>query len=608
MSTEPGSATTNEAPERISAVGVLRRGIAATPELRPGLRWSIALAVLTAFWRLVVPIAVQQVLDRGIRGGHLDLSFVAKASLIAIVAVVVLTVAIQWLRIRLTVVAEDVLWALRTRAFGHVHRLSIAAHSESKTGTLVARVTSDIETLSQFAAWGAMSWVVNIGTILVTLVVLFVYSPMLAAVIVAVLLPVLPIMRTVQRRQLAAYDDVRDSVSATMSTLSEAASGLGVIRSYGATERFRQRIQAAIDGQLQSQLKARFYFAMMFPVTDLFGGFVLGAVAGVALWWGPSHGLQIGVASAVLLLASQLMQPIAEIGEVLDQTQTAISGWNKVLGLLDEPIELIEPEPGVPLASTGALSVELRDLSFAYGDGRPVLDSINLSIPAGAKVAIVGETGSGKSTMAKLLVRLADPRTGVVEIGEVPLAEASPPSRRDRIRLVPQDGFLFDISVAENAALGMPGATRDDVAAAFDRLGLSDWVAGLPDGLDTNVGDRGGALSVGERQFVALARAELGDPGLLILDEATSSIDPESEQRLSAALHRLAEGRTMVSVAHRLATAEAADWVVVVDRGRIAQMGTHDELVEQGGIYGHLHNSWIGNTRAGQAPDHLGQV
>jgi putative ABC transport system ATP-binding protein len=240
---------------------------------------------------------------------------------------------------------------------------------------------------------------------------------------------------------------------------------------------------------------------------------------------------------------------------------------------------------------------------FAYRSGDEVLRGIDLHLAAGSAVAIVGETGSGKTTIAKLLCRLADPTSGQVRIGGVDLRTVDPTSRRSAVRMVPQDGFLFDTTLAENVRVGRADASDDDLRAAFTTLGLGAWLDDLPGGLAAEVGERGTNLSVGERQLVALARAQLGDPGLLILDEATSSVDPETEQALTEALDRLAAGRTVVSIAHRLSTAEAADLVVVVDAGEIVEVGRHADLVAQGGVYASLYASWLGNTRVVEVDD-----
>ena len=289
-----------------------------------------------------------------------------------------------------------------------------------------------------------------------------------------------------------------------------------------------------------------------------------------------------------------ILGPIAELGEILDQTQTAIAGWAKVLDLLDRPIDLVDPVPGLTLPP-GPLAVRVDEVGFSYRTGRPVLRGVSVDIPAGASVAIVGETGSGKTTFAKLLTRLADPGSGTVEVGGRRLDAVSAASRARRIRMVPQDGFVFDATLGANIAMGRPGATEGDVRRAIAELGLDEWIASLPAGLATEVGERGESLSVGERQLVALARAQIADPGLLVLDEATSAVDPRTERTLTTALARLAEGRTTVSIAHRLSTAEQADLVLVFDRGELIEVGRHVDLVARGGRYAELFESWLGN-------------
>jgi putative ABC transport system ATP-binding protein len=304
---------------------------------------------------------------------------------------------------------------------------------------------------------------------------------------------------------------------------------------------------------------------------------------------------------AVQFLVGLLLSPVAELSEVLDQTQVALAGWRKALAVLATPVDVPEPDPGLPLPA-GPLEVVTTGVAFAYRDGAPVLRGIDVRLPAGSAVAVVGETGSGKTTFARLLCRLADPVGGVVRIGGVDLRQVAPAARRRAVRLVPQDGFLFDATLADNVRTGRLDAGDDDIRRAFHDLALAWWLDELPLGLATPVGERGTNLSVGERQLVALARAQLGDPGLLVLDEATSAVDPETERALSRALARLAEGRTMVSIAHRLSTAEAADLVLVFHDGLVVEQGRHDELVAAGGTYARLYQSWLGASAGGADP------
>jgi ABC-type multidrug transport system fused ATPase/permease subunit len=583
--------------ESAGAVAVLRRGIAVTPELRDGLLLTAVLAVATAGGKLATPILIQQILDRGVLGDAGYRPLFVNLACIAVGALVLVLYAVSRATfLRLVRAAEASLMGLRVRAFAHIHRLSIAEHVDHRRGALVSRVTSDIETMAQFTEWGAVAWIVDSVLIVATIAVMAVYSWQLTLVVLVAFLPLLPALRALQRRQLAAYDDVRAAVGGTLSEVSELVTGAPVVLAYGLEERTRGRLHRAIDRQYRAQLRAAKWFAVMFPLADLFGALTLAAVVVTGSVYGPGWHLELGELIAFVFLVNLLLLPISELSEILDQTQTAIAGWRKILGVLATPVDVTEPHGGEVLPS-GALAVDLQGVRFSYRTGDEVLHGIDLHIPAGTTVAVVGETGSGKTTIAKLLCRLADPSEGAVLVGGTDLREVDPSSRREAIRMVPQDGFLFDDTLLENVRLGRPGASRADVAAAFAELGLSWWVDELPGGLEAAVGERGGNLSVGERQLVALARAQLGDAGLLILDEATSSVDPETEQALTEALDRLATGRTLVSIAHRLSTAERADLVVVVDAGRIVEQGTHDHLVSAGGVYGKLFESWLGNTR-----------
>ena len=585
------------------AVAVLRRGLAVTPELRQGVLLTVVLAVATAAGKLLIPVLIQQILSRGVLGdeGYRP-SFVTAACTFATVVTIGLYFLSRATFLRLVRAAEASLLGLRVRAFEHIHRLSLADHVDQRRGTLVSRVTSDVETLAQFTEWGAVAWIVDSVLILGTVAVMLVYSWQLALISVLVFVPLVPALGYLQRRQLAAYDEVRTAVGGTLSEVSELVTGAPVVQAYGLERRTRRRLDHAIDEQYRAQMGAAKWFAVMFPLADLFGALALAAVVTVGAIQGPSWGLGLSELVAFLFLVNLLLLPIAELSEILDQTQIAIAGWRKILGVLATPIDVVEPVDGAVLPQ-GALSVDLDAVRFSYRSGREVLRGVDLHLPPGTAVAIVGETGSGKTTIAKLLCRLADPTAGMVRVGGVDLATVQPESRRSSIRMVPQDGFLFDTTLGENVRVGRPDATDEELRAAFTVLGLGGWLDDLLGGLDAPVGERGTNLSVGERQLVALARAQLGDPGLLILDEATSSVDPETEQVLTEALDRVSRGRTVVSIAHRLSTAERADLVVVVDAGEIVEIGTHDQLVSAGGTYAGLYESWLGNTRVGAAPD-----
>lgn len=582
----------------IGALAVMRRGIKVSPELRAGLAITVVMALTAAVGRLIVPILVQLVLDNGVLSDDgYDGAYVWTISLAALAVVLLVAAASRVALIRLVDMAETVLMNLRVRVFEHIHHLSLADHTESRRGVLVARVTSDVETLARFTQWGLISWIIDTAIIVGTIAVMLWYSWPLTLLVLVIHVPLVPFLRWVQRSQFVSYGKVRSRVAETLGHVSEAVTGAQVIRAYGYGEPVRERLDDAIERQFAQQQRSQVWFACMLPVVDVVSSISLAVAVGIGVWYRDDLGLEVGELVAFLFLVNLLLQPIAQLGEVLDQTQTALAGWWKVLRVLDVPVEVAEPSEGVAPAA-GPLEIELDGIGFSYRTGPPVLRDVSFAIPAESVVAVVGETGSGKTTCARLLTRLADPTEGVVRVGGVDLREVDPDARRAAIRMVPQDGFLFDVSIRDNIAYGREGTTAAEVERAIDVLGLRGWIETLPDGLDTVVGERGGRLSVGERQLVALARAQVADPGLLVLDEATSAVDPETEEALAAALDRLAGGRTMISIAHRLSTAERADLVIVFDKGRVAQMGPHEDLVAVPGIYQTLYESWLGNTRS----------
>ena len=582
-----------------SAWAVLRRGVRESPELKRGLGFTVIVSLGVTVTTLVTPVLVQKVFDNGFTGGF-RATYVYAICAFALVLVLLAFVAARAAARRLVRAAEEALMVLRVRTFEHIHRLSIAEQSEEKRGVFVARVTADVDALQQFMEWAGIAWLISFAQVLGALALMLVYAWQLALAVVLLVIPLLLVVGSMQSKLTTAYNTARTRVGEMLSEVSESVMGAAVVRAYGLEEQTDRKVKHAIDERYRAEVVTHFRAATLWPMSSIFYAVALSVVIVLGATYGPSWGLTFGQVTAFLFLADIFLHVFTDLPEVYAETQTAIAGWRKILAVLDLPVEIVEPSPGVELPR-GALSVEAQDVRYTYRTGAEVLHGISLAVPAGAHMAIVGETGCGKTTFVKLMSRLADPLGGRILLGGVDLREVAPDARRSGVRMVPQDGFLFDTTVRENVRYGREGASDHDVRTAFEELGLGAWVASLPEGLDTKVGERGEALSVGERQLVALVRAQIGDPGLLILDEATSAVDPATEQRITEALRRLSEGRTTVTIAHRLSTAEQADRVFVFDAGRLVEEGTHPELVALGGVYAGLYESWLGNTQAERA-------
>ncbi len=592
--------TISEPLGRWTAVETIGKGVQEAPALKSGFGLTLALAMVGAAGRLAMPILVQQSIDKGFEPDNVRVGTITTFALIGLAAVIVGTVAQRTAVKRLGTRSEEALYALRVRLFEHIHRLSIADHNEEKKGALVARVTGDVETLAQFFSWGALAWLLEGTLMLMVASVMLAYDWMLALVAFVVAAPLGFVLHRVQRHLVAAYERARVDNAQVLTSISEVISGAETLRAYDAGEQYAAITRRDSHQRSNSFIRAGTIEAFLFPSGEVFSVLTVSSVVTVGLLRGPDSGLTAGALIGFVFLTYRFLEPVAQFTEVIDQTQTAVAGLRRVLGILEIPIG--PPEPAHPVhIPEGALDVDIQRVTFSYQSRRdedepPVLIDVNAHIPAGQQVAMVGETGSGKTTLGRLVARLADPTAGVVRIGGVALTQVSNVELRSRLVVVPQEPFLFDGTIAANLGFARPSLSPREVEQAVVDLDLGDWLESLPDGLDTDVGQRGSALSAGERQLVALVRASLVDPDVLVLDEATSSVDALTEVRLTRALDKLAVGRTTISIAHRLSTAARADRVLVLEHGRLVQDGAHADLVAVEGPYARMYEAWVAAT------------
>ena len=594
----------NEPVGRFGSARTIGRGMRVAPALSNGIGLTFLFAFIGTGARLVIPILIQLSIDHGLQPGNVRVSYIGLLGLIGSVCVLISSASLRIATKRLGTRAEEGLFTLRIKLFDHIHRLSLADHNDEKRGALVSRVTSDIETLTMFFSWGGLSLLLDGSQMIAVASVMLAYDWRLALVALSVSAPLILVLRLVQSRLVYAHNISRERNAQLLGVFSEMVSGAETLRAYNATDLMITSVAKDVRNRGDSNIRAGVIGAFLFPSGEVFAVFTVMAVVGAGLLIGPSGGLSAGALVGFVFLTYRFLEPIAEFTEVIDQTQSAVASLRRVLGVLDTPIG--PPQPTSPIVlPNGVLSIDFVDVSFAYGsrlgevdDDTPVLSSINLHVPGWQHIALVGPSGSGKTTLARLIARLADPTVGSVMLGGVALHRVDNADLRQRLIVVPQEPFLFADTIAYNLRFASPDATDSELRDVFRDLGIDDWLDALPQGINTNVGQRGGSLSAGERQLIALVRAAVVRPDVLILDEATSSVDALTEVRISKALSKLALGRTTVSIAHRLSTAARAERVILLEQGKILEDGSHRQLLAANGRYAKQYETWVTSTQS----------
>jgi ATP-binding cassette subfamily B protein len=576
--------------DRRQAGRVLRRAARMLRPYRRQVLGASALVVVSTAAVLAGPLLLRYGIDHGIKPGDGGALNAAVAAYVVVAVVAYLATRTQVLLVSRA--GEGFLRDLRLRVFAHLLRLSMPFYDREKAGVVVSRMTSDVDSLQELVQMGVIQLVSSCLLIAGSVVVLALVSPQLLLVCLIPVPVVVLASVKFQRDSNDAYLTVRDRIGLTLSALQEGISGVRVIQAYGRedveVERFAQRNRGLYEAHMRSVKLQAWYL----PVIEGASLACTALVVGLGGHLVADGSLTVGTVAFFVLTLSNLFEPVQQLSQLFNTVQSSGAALNKLFDLLDTPPDLAEAPDAVDLPDRGELRVE--HLSFAYGTGDPVLRDVSLTLAAGEKLALVGPTGAGKSTLAKLMARLYDPTDGRVTFAGTDLRRANVHSLRTRITVVPQEGFLFAGTIRDNVRIGRPDTPDAEVEAALASLGLLDRFRSLPDGLDTEVNERGSRLSAGERQLVSLARAALADPAVLVLDEATSSLDPGTEVLVERALEKLVQGRTVIVIAHRLSTAARADRVGVVADGGLVELGTHADLVAAGGRYAQLYRSWVG--------------
>ncbi len=563
--------------------------------------WGLVLLAIETVTALLGPVLTQQGIDNGVMQGDRDALYraVSLFGLIIVVNAVTSFCRQRW-NGRL---GENIMYDVRIKLFSHYQRMGLDWYTSEKSGVLLSRMTSDVEALTLLVNEGFVNLVIQALTISMVTVVLFSYNPLLALLLLALVLPPLVAMtlwfRSVSER---GYMAVRDRIASVLADLSENLAGVRIIAALNRRRQNSELHRNVVGAYLDANLYTARAGAIYGPATEGIGIAAQAIVLLTGGWMVLDGSLQVGELTAFVLFVNTFFAPIQQMVQLYNTYQQGQSGLQKIG-------DILETEPSIAQAQDAPLlppiegRIELKSVTFSYSDDIDVLHDVDLLIEPGETFALVGATGAGKSTVAKLITRFYDPTSGSVTIDGHDLREVDIDSLRVQLGVVPQEPFLFHGTIRENIAFARPDATTEEINEAISHVGLTETVEQLADGINTLVHERGVSLSAGERQLLALARAFIARPRVIVLDEATSSLDLRSEAQIERALETLLEGRTAVLIAHRLATAMKADRVAVVDDGKIIELGTHEELVELGGRYSEMFRTWTSHVESDAAAE-----